>query len=103
MTKQRRPSKPTKASAHARSVRPPNPAEPERAADVPPPQEIRQPAASARLAPQRRTTYFEAVALYEHGLEALQRHEYERAANLFNSVLRQYPEERSCTSASAST
>jgi outer membrane protein assembly factor BamD (BamD/ComL family) len=34
------------------------------------------------------------VALYEHGLEALQRHEYERAVNLFSSVLRQYPEEK---------
>jgi len=42
----------------------------------------------------RRSTYVEAVALYERGLEALQRHEYEKAADLFESVLRQYPEER---------
>jgi tetratricopeptide (TPR) repeat protein len=42
----------------------------------------------------RRSTYVEAVALYERGLEALQRHEYQKAANLFESVLRQYPEER---------
>jgi tetratricopeptide (TPR) repeat protein len=44
--------------------------------------------------PQRRTTYFEAVALYERGLEALQRHAYQEAADLFESVLRQYPEEK---------
>ena len=44
--------------------------------------------------PQRRSTYFEAVALYERGLEALQRHAYQQAANLLESVLRQYPEER---------
>ena len=49
-----------------------------------------QPAAQ----PQRRTTYFEAVAIYERGLEALQRHDYRQAADLFESVLRQYPEEK---------
>jgi tetratricopeptide (TPR) repeat protein len=44
--------------------------------------------------PQRRTTYFEAVALYERGLEALQRHDYRQAMELLESVLRQYPEEK---------
>jgi tetratricopeptide (TPR) repeat protein len=44
--------------------------------------------------PQRRSTYVDAVALYERGLEALQRHDYPKAADLFESVLRQYPEER---------
>jgi tetratricopeptide (TPR) repeat protein len=44
--------------------------------------------------PKRRTTYVEAVALYERGLEALQRHAFGDAAGLFNSVLRQYPEEK---------
>jgi tetratricopeptide (TPR) repeat protein len=44
--------------------------------------------------PQRRTTYFEAVALYERGLEALQRHAYREAADRFESVLRQYPDEK---------
>jgi tetratricopeptide (TPR) repeat protein len=44
--------------------------------------------------PQRRSTYFEAVALYEKGLEALQRHAYQQAASLLESVLRQYPEEK---------
>src|SRR4051812_18771134 len=45
-------------------------------------------------APQRRSTYFEAVAVYERGLEALQRHDYETAGGLFESVLRLYPEEK---------
>jgi outer membrane protein assembly factor BamD (BamD/ComL family) len=34
------------------------------------------------------------VALYERGLEALQRHAYDEAAATFESVLRQYPEEK---------
>jgi outer membrane protein assembly factor BamD (BamD/ComL family) len=54
-----------------------------------------EPQASAKsAAPQRRSTYFEAVALYEKGLEALQRHDYREAERLFESVLRQYPEEK---------
>ena len=44
--------------------------------------------------PQRRSTYIEAVALYEKGLEALQRHAYVEATELLESVLRQYPEEK---------
>jgi len=44
--------------------------------------------------PPRRSTYFEAVALYERGLEALQRHDYEAAAASLESVLRTYPEEK---------
>ena len=43
---------------------------------------------------QRRPTYDDAVALYERGLEALQRHAYGEAATLLDSVLRQYPEEK---------
>jgi tetratricopeptide (TPR) repeat protein len=43
---------------------------------------------------QRRSTYFEAVALYEQGLEALQRHDYRQASAILESVLRQYPEEK---------
>jgi tetratricopeptide (TPR) repeat protein len=65
----------------------------QRSADVPsharPPAQPPQPST-----PQRRSTYFEAVAVYERGLEALQRHAYAEAANLLESVLRQYPEEK---------
>ncbi len=50
--------------------------------------------ATTPAVPERRSTYVEAVALYERGLEALQRHDYRKASDLFESVLRQYPEER---------
>jgi len=41
-----------------------------------------------------RPTYVEAVAIYEKGIEALQRHDFNHALELFQSVLRQYPEEK---------
>lgn len=44
--------------------------------------------------PSRRPTYADAVALYEKGLEALQRHEYGRALEQLRGVLTQFPEER---------
>ena len=84
MTKQRRPTpRSTKTPPHPPSAR----AEREVEASEPSP-------APPTPAPQRRSTYFEAVAIYERGLEALQRHAYEQAANLLESVLRQYPEEK---------
>lgn len=60
------------------------------------------PPASSRLsaapavgpAPALRTTYVEAVALYERGLHAVQAHDYNRAADLLRSVLTRYPEEK---------
>jgi tetratricopeptide (TPR) repeat protein len=81
-----RPTKPTPQPTSARASRAGNAAPPHVAADrsAPPPPP----------APQRRSTYFEAVALYERGLAALQRHAYAEAANLLESVLRQYPEEK---------
>src|SRR4029077_4644040 len=93
MAKQRRPvPKSTKSPDQTSSVRTQRPVE----AGVPlyPPAatsgEPQRPAPS----PKRRETYFEAVALYEKGLEALQRHAYQQAASLLESVLRQYPEEK---------
>jgi outer membrane protein assembly factor BamD (BamD/ComL family) len=47
---------------------------------------------SSARSPAGRST--EAVALYERGLEALQRHDYPKATQLLESVLRQYPEEK---------
>ena len=60
------------------------------------PREVMTPGApvSAPGGPQRRSTYFDAVALYERGLEALQRHDYRQATDLLESVLRQYPDEK---------
>jgi tetratricopeptide (TPR) repeat protein len=57
------------------------------------------PGASARSAAAhpstpRRSTYVEAVALYEKGVEALQRHDYAKALQLLERVLEAYPEER---------
>lgn len=52
-----------------------------------------QPAAPA-AAPGPRPGHAEAVALYEEGLSALQRHEFSRASTLLRSVLSRYPEER---------
>ena len=87
MAKQsRRPSPPPGKSA--RSAAPPSaaakPARVETAPPLPKPQPI----------PQRRTTYVEAVALYERGLELLQRHAYREAADAFDRVLKQYPDEK---------
>lgn len=69
MAKQRRPSKSTKGKKKA-------------------------PARVASQLPVRRSTYVDAVAVYERGLDALQRHDYRHASGLFESVLRQYPEEK---------
>jgi outer membrane protein assembly factor BamD (BamD/ComL family) len=41
-----------------------------------------------------RATHAEAVALYEKGLDALQRHEYSRATDMLRDVLNRYPEEK---------
>ena len=49
---------------------------------------------AAPAVPGRRSTYFAAVAVYERGLEALQRHDYRIALERFESVLRLYPEEK---------
>jgi len=69
---------------------------PHRPAELPHDARRASPATSptAPAAPQRRTTYFEAVAIYEKGLEALQRHDYAIAIDQFRSVLRLYPEEK---------
>ena len=89
MAKQRRPAqKSTKTSDRAR-----------RAIETAIPRRRAAPPSTASTtseasAPKRRETYFEAVALFEQGLESLQRHAYQQAAKLLESVLRRYPEER---------
>jgi tetratricopeptide (TPR) repeat protein len=85
MAKPRRPqpksSKPRSSSVESVS-RPVSTAPAGRRGTTPPP------------ASPRRSTYFDAVAVYERGVEALQRHEYRQATSLLESVLRQYPEEK---------
>lgn len=86
MAKQRRPqSKPTRSPAA------PQPRSFQAATDVPAHGAAES---TGSRQPQRRSTYVEAVALYERGVEALQRHEYAQAAQLFETVLRQYPDEK---------
>ena len=91
MAKHRRPSKPTRARAQSAPSHPARTVQPGSRLRPPP---ARGNSASPSAGPQRRSTYFEAVALYELGLDALQRHEYSPAENRFNSVLRQFPEEK---------
>src|SRR5262249_28107631 len=91
MAKQRRPPpRSTKSTPQPASARP------IRVGEAPPPSTASErPGPPPHPAPpQRRSTYFEAVALYERGLAALQQHAYAEAANLLESVLRQYPEEK---------
>jgi tetratricopeptide (TPR) repeat protein len=98
MAKQRPAPRSTKASPQApaaRTGRPTDQVSPTDIAAAPVPAPSDHPAPPApRRGPQRRSTYFEAVALYEQGLEALQRHAYAQATTLLESVLRQYPEEK---------
>jgi tetratricopeptide (TPR) repeat protein len=86
MAKQRRPqpksTKSARTTSTVRSAREGATHAPQTAASPPP------------SAPQRRSTYFDAVALYEQGLEALQRHDYRQATDILESVLRQYPDEK---------
>jgi tetratricopeptide (TPR) repeat protein len=92
MAKQRR-SVPKSSKAPAE---PPDPraSPPVEAGAPPPPAAPAQAASTQPPAARQRATYVEAVALYERGLEALQRHAYQQAASLLESVLRQFPEER---------
>ena len=85
MAKPQRPSKPVKVNEKA--VASPVP-------EIPMTPRNAQPSPSNQEPPSRRTTYVEAVGVYERGLEALQRHDYRAANGLFETVLRQYPEEK---------
>jgi tetratricopeptide (TPR) repeat protein len=85
MAKQRRlPPRPNKTNAQSSSTR--------SATKSVEPVVAARPQASAP--PARRETYFEAVTVYERAVEALQRHEYQVATDLLESVLRLYPEEK---------
>jgi tetratricopeptide (TPR) repeat protein len=44
--------------------------------------------------PPRKPGYYEALAMYENGVRALQRHDYLGAATQFRSIIERYPEER---------
>ena len=44
--------------------------------------------------PPRKPGYYEAIAIYETGVRALQRHDYDKAADQFRQIIDRYPEER---------
>jgi tetratricopeptide (TPR) repeat protein len=44
--------------------------------------------------PPRKPGYYEALAMYESGVRALQRHDYQGAAAQFRTIIERYPEER---------
>jgi tetratricopeptide (TPR) repeat protein len=63
--------------------------------DVPAPRVARapEPAPAPPPAP-RKPGYYEALAMYENGVRALQRHDYQGAATQFRTIMERYPEER---------
>lgn len=64
------------------------------ASEPPAPASVVRSEPSSYSGPPRRSTYFEAVTVYEKGVEALQRHDYRQALELLRSVLVRYPEEK---------
>jgi len=62
----------------------------------PPPRPSLVPAPAPTPAPAapRKPEFYEAVAVYERGVQALQRHDFGGAANYFRTVLDRYPDER---------
>lgn len=88
-------SKPKKTATRA-PARPAKNAKPaaargKTAAPAPPARPASDPAVSP---PPRKPGYYEALGMYESGVRALQRHDYEGAANQFRSIIERYPEER---------
>ncbi len=53
-----------------------------------------KPAAAPPAAPQRKPAYYDAIAVYESGVRALQKHDFVTAAEQFRTVMQRYPEER---------
>jgi tetratricopeptide (TPR) repeat protein len=94
MPKQRRaiPARSARTSAKTvsrRTMRAPKPTAPvERS------QPAKQTAETAPTSPPKKPTYYEAIALYESGVRALQRHDFLAAADAFRNVVLRYPDER---------
>lgn len=58
------------------------------------PEPVVPPPPPAPPIPPRKPGFYEAVAIYERGVQGLQRHDYTGAAELFRTVIERYPEER---------
>ena len=78
----RRPTKTVKTETRSSTMLRRTPARPATAED------------SAPAAPAQKPTYHEAVAMYERGLQALQRRDFAAAAAALRSVIDRYPDER---------
>ena len=77
------------------------PSKPQTPPEASSPVQFAQPTGSPAVTPTpqpqprpQRATYVEAVSLYERGMRALQGHDFKGASAIFESVLRQYPEEK---------
>ena len=77
------------ARAAAKTAKPPA----KRDAVAPRPARAPEPVPAPPPAP-RKPGYYEALAMYENGVRALQRHDYPGAAIQFRTIMERYPEER---------
>lgn len=67
---------------------------PSQPAPSPPSRPSRTAVQEAPKAPERKSTYPEAVAAYERGIAALQRRDYQSAAESFRDLMTRFPDER---------
>jgi tetratricopeptide (TPR) repeat protein len=82
----RTPVKPVRSVRAAKSVKPPTRASKPVPVAAPPP--------APAPPPPRKPTYHEAVAMYERGLQALQRRDFAASADALRTVIERYPDER---------
>ena len=85
-----RSAKPSRPSASRKTVKPAPKAAAKPVKAAPPPPAPPQPPP----APVRKPTYHEAVAMYERGLQALQRRDFAASAEALRNVIQRYPDER---------
>jgi tetratricopeptide (TPR) repeat protein len=91
-------AKPAKAAASkSTGSRNGRPAQPEsrkpKLSNAPPDRGSTSPAATPPP-PPKKPGYYEALAMYENGVRALQRHDFQGAAAQFRAIIERYPEER---------
>ena len=102
MAKQRRPVKSAKPVRRAKRSETRKKAPRKQVSAAPKRRSTAKPAVAAAAAPPppeappvaRKPGFYEAVAIYERGVQALQRHDFQGAAGFFRTVLERYPEER---------
>ena len=102
MAKQRRPVKSAKPVRRAKRSETRKKAPRKQVSAAPKRRATAKPAVAAAAAPPppeappvaRKPGFYEAVAIYERGVQALQRHDFQGAAGFFRTVLERYPEER---------